>query len=108
MDKYNWLCAKDAIFRILADYCIPKKGEDGQYYIPHCFTSTLERAFQVLGIEQDKIPLMDFCQMWVINNRELWEYWNPATYPYYGATAQMYYNSIVKNYLAWVDGAEEE
>lgn len=106
MDKYNFLQAKDAIFRLLADYLQPIE-KDGQYYMSHHFKGTLEKAFVELDIMQDEIPLMDFCQLWEDNNRAIWEIWNPVVYPYYGVTAQMYYNTIVENYLAYMDVFEE-
>lgn len=62
MDKYNFLQAKDAIFRLLADYLQPIE-KDGQYYMSHHFKGTLEKAFVELDIMQAEIPLMDFCQL---------------------------------------------
>lgn len=106
MDKYNFLEAKDAIFRLLADHCIPIE-KDGVYYMSHKYHSSYQKAFQTLGIEQDEVPLMDFCQMWEENDRMIWTYWNFG-YIYYGVTAQTYYNIIVENYLAWVDGVGDE
>lgn len=106
MDKYNFLQAKDTIFRLLAHYCHPIK-KNGRYYMSHNYTSLLQQAFLTLGIKKPEIPLMDFCQMWENNNRAIWTYWNSG-YHYYGASALMYYDSIVENYLARVDGAEEE
>lgn len=106
MDKYNFLQAKDAIFRLLADYLQPIE-KDGQYYMSHRFKSTFEKAFVELDIMQAEIPLMDFCQLWEDNNRAICTYWNNE-YPYYGATAQMYYDNIVENYLAYMDVFEED
>lgn len=106
MDKYNFLQAKDAIFRLLADYCLPIE-ENGQYYMSHRSIGTLQKAFLELDIIEPKILLMDFCQMWEENNRDIWSLWNFG-YIYYGATAQMYYDTIVENYLARVDGVEDD
>lgn len=107
MDKYNFLQAKDAIFRLLADYCLPIK-ENGRYYMSHRFIGTLQKAFLELDIGEPKIPLMDFCQLWEDNNRAMHGYWNASAYPYVGATAKMYYHSIVENYLTRVDGVEDD
>ena len=107
MDKYNFLQAKDAIFRLLADYCLPIE-ENGQYYMSHCFIGTLQKAFLELDIREPKIPLMDFCQLWEDNNRAIFGYWNASVYPYVGATAQMYYDTIIENYLAHMDIFEED
>lgn len=106
MDKYNFLQAKDAIFRLLADYLQPIE-KDGQYYMSHHFKGTLEKAFVELDIMQAEIPLIDFCQLWEDNNRAICTYWNNE-YPYYGATAQMYYDNIVENYLTRVERVEDE
>ena len=106
MDKYNFLQAKDAIFRLLADY-LQHIEKDGQYYMSHHFRSALEKAFVELGIRQAEIPLMDFCQLWADNSRAILAYRNHE-YFYYGATAQMYYDSIVENYLAYTDVFEED
>ncbi len=106
MDKYNFLQAKDAIFRLLADYCLPIE-ENGQYYMSHRSIGTLQKAFLELDIMEPKILLMDFCQLWEDNNRAMHSYWNRG-YPYVGATAQMYYDIIVENYLAHIDVFEED
>lgn len=104
MDKYNFLQAKDAIFRLLADYCFPIE-ENGQYYMSHRNMGTFEKAFVELDIMQEKIPLIEFCQLWEDNNRAIWTFWNEG-YIYYGATAKIYYDIIVEKYRAWVDGFE--
>lgn len=66
------LHAKDAIFSLIAQFHRPSKFDDGELYIYNYCESALEAAFNVLGIEENYIPLMDFCKMWENNNREIW------------------------------------
>ena len=55
------LYAKDAIFSLIAQFNRPCKFDDGELYIYNYCESALEAAFSVLGIEENYIPLMDFC-----------------------------------------------
>lgn len=81
------LYAKDAIFSLIGQFCCPVKFDDGELYIYDYCESALERAFNVLEIEEDYIPLMDFCKLWESNSRALWVVNNSGA-PYSGATAE--------------------
>lgn len=101
MDNVELLRAKDAIFRLIGQYCRCFLGTDDNYYMSDRFESALERSFIVLGFDRDEIPLMEFCQAWEDNNRKLWTINLPEEYR--GPTAQQYYNIFVKSYKIWVD-----
>lgn len=57
------LRAREAIFKLISQFHHAKKFDDGELYIYNYCESALESAFNVLGIEEDYIKLMDFCQM---------------------------------------------
>lgn len=103
------LRAKDAIFRLIAQFHHCSQNEkDGSYYISDYYESALERSFQVLGFEEDEVPLMEFCQAWENNNREIYKLYDKT---YKGVTAQEYYDSFVKDYQSWLkswDDIEDE
>ena len=64
----------------------------------------------VLGIEEDYIPLMDFCRMWENNNRAIWEM-NIPDEQFNGITADIYYNCFMDDYEQWqrdIDEVEDE
>lgn len=105
MDNVELLRAKDAIFRLIGQYCRCFLGADDNYYMSDHFESALERSFIVLGFDRDEIPLMEFCQAWEDNNRKLWTINLPEEYR--GSTAQQYYDIFVKSYKIWVDANDD-
>jgi hypothetical protein len=85
------LYAKDAIFKMIAQFHHASTIDDsGELYISNYCESALEAAFNVLGIEEDYIPLMQFCIMYENNDRALWGYKRPDE-PYGGLIADSYY-----------------
>lgn len=102
MDNVELLRAKDAIFRLIGQYCRCFSGADDDYYMSDRFESALERSFIVLGFDRDEVPLMEFCQAWEDNNRKLWAI-NLPNKEYRGSTAQEYYDIFVKSYNIWID-----
>lgn len=100
------LRAKDAIFRMIAQYCRCFRGEDSDYYMSDYYESALERSFSVLEIDKDEIPLMEYCRLWEDNNRKLCAANNPDR-EYHGCTAQEYYNLFVDEYKKFVRWCEE-
>ena len=71
MDR-KLLDAKNAIFKMIAQFHHPTMFDDGELYIFNYCESALEAAFDVLGIEGNYIKLIDFCKMWEDNDRECW------------------------------------
>ena len=102
MDNVELLKAKDAIFRLIGQYCVCFLGTDDNYYMSDYFESALEKSFDVLDFDRDEVPLMDFCQAWEDNNRKLWAINSPDE-EYRGSTARDYYNIFVKSYKRWAD-----
>ena len=94
------LRAKDAIFRLIGQFHRASKFDNGEFYIYDYCESALEMAFTVLGIEEDCIKLMDFCQMWEDNNRAIWAI-NLPDEPYKGFTADEYYSVFKEDYERW-------
>lgn len=107
MDNVELLKAKDAIFRLIGQYCGCFLGIDDNYYMSDYFESALERSFIVLGFDRDEVPLMEFCQAWEDNNRKLWAI-NLPDVEYRGSTAQEYYDIFVEDYKRWVDDNSED
>ena len=67
------LYAKDAIFRLIRDYCNPIYNiKNSKYYFYDYCENTLERAFNVLEIPDDGVEEFDFYKLWEENNRKLW------------------------------------
>ena len=98
--------AKRAIFKMIAQFHHPTMFDDGQLYICNYCESALEAAFEVLGIEEDYILLMDFCKMWEDNDRECW-----GNEPFDGVTADVLYECMKENYESWqkaIDYLSEE
>lgn len=95
MDR-KLLDAKRAIFKMIAQFHHPTMFDDGELYIYNYCESALEAAFEVLGIEEDYIPLMDFCKMWEDNDREYW-----VNEPFDGITADIYYECMKEDYESW-------
>lgn len=89
------LKAKNAIFKLLGQYCQAVPDNDGVYWVSDYYQSALEYSFDVLGIKEDRITLKDFCQMWEDNNRSIWAITIPDR-EYDGITAQIYYNCFSK------------
>ena len=85
------LRAKDAIFRLIGQFHHASRLDDGELYIYDYCESALEMAFSALGIEEDHIKLMDFCQMWEENNRAIWAI-NLPNEPFNGITAVEYHD----------------
>ena len=107
MDNVELLKAKDAIFRLIGQYCGCFLGTDDNYYMFDYFESALERSFDALGFDRDKVPLMEFCQAWEDNNRKLWAV-NFSDIEYRGSTAQEYYDIFVEDYKRWVNDNSED
>ena len=107
MDNVELLKAKDAIFRLIGQYCGCFLGTDDKYYMSDYFESALERSFDVLGFDRDEVPLMEFCQAWEDNNRKLWAI-NFSDIEYRGLTAQEYYDIFVEDYKRWVNDNSED
>lgn len=93
------LYAKDAIFSLIAQFHRPSKFDDGELYIYNYCESALEAAFNVLGIEENYIPLMDFCKMWENNDREIWA--TNCSEPFDGFTADIHYKIFKEDYETW-------
>ena len=93
------LYAKDAIFALIAQLHRPSKFDDGELYIYNYCESALEAAFNVLGIEENYIPLMDFCKMWENNDREIWA--TNCSEPFDGITADIHYEIFKEDYETW-------
>lgn len=94
------LRAKDTIFRLIGQFHRASRFDDSKLYMYDYCESALEHAFTVLGIEEDFIPLLDFCQMWEDNNRALWNI-NLSHLPYAGATAKEYYQIFKEDLERW-------
>ena len=101
------LKAKDAIFRLIGQFHRASKFDDGELYIYDYCESALERAFTVLGIKEDFIPLLDFCKMWEENNRAIWAI-NIPDKPFDGITADSYYQIFKEDYERWERWQAEE
>ena len=101
------LYAKDAIFKLIGQFHRASKFDDGELYIYNYCESALESAFNVLGIEEDYIKLMDFCKMREDNNRAIWSSNFPAEL-YRGLTAEHYYQGFKEDYERLERSFEEE
>lgn len=96
-NKIKLLYAKDAIFKLIGQYCRCFKGDDDKYYMSDYYESALERSFEVLGFDKDEVPLMEFCQAWEDNNRQIWNV-NLSDMEYGGLKAKDYYDFLVEDY----------
>lgn len=105
MDNVDLLLAKDAIFKLIGQFCHATK-HDEQLYMYNNSESALECAFDVLGINQDYIRLYDFCKLWEDNNRTIWEISFPDE-PFNGFTAEEYYYQFENDYDAWIRYLDE-
>ena len=103
----NLLYAKDAIFSLIAQFHRASKFDDGELYIYNYCESALERAFNVLGIEENYIKLMDFCKMWEDNERACWAI-NLPNEPFNGITADIHYQVFKEDYERWQRYIDEE
>lgn len=102
------LYAKDALFRMIDQFHHATDIHDnGELYIYNYCESALEAAFNVLGIEEDYVPLWDFCKMWEDNNRAIWYVHNPNE-EYRGITAETYYECFEDAYELWQKHLEED
>ena len=101
------LYAKDTIFRLIGQFHRASKFDDGELYIYNYCESALEHAFNVLGIEEDYIKLMDFCQMWEDNSRAIWDI-NFPDRPFDSITADIHYEIFKENYERWERLINEE
>ena len=95
MDK-KLLKAKLAIFKLIAQFHHPTKFHDGELYIYNYCESALESAFEVLGIEDDYISLMNFCRLWEEVDREY-----RGDEQFNGITADIRYEYMKKDYESW-------
>lgn len=91
------LYAKDAIFRLMRQYCRCFKDENGNYYMSDYYESALERSFLVLGFDKDVVPLMEFCQAWEDNSKKIWNI-NFSDIEYGGLKAKEYYDIFIEDY----------
>lgn len=91
------LKAKDAIFKLISQFHHANKFEDGELYICNYCESALESAFNVLGIEENYIKVIDFCKLREANDRAIWTLNNPDE-PYGGITADCYYSTFKEYY----------
>ena len=93
------LTAKEAIFKLIAQFHHPTKFEDSEFYMYNYSESALELAFEVLGIEGNYIKLIDWCKMWEDNRRAIWEM--NGSNPYESTTADIFYKIFVEEYESW-------
>lgn len=91
------LYAKDAIFKLICQYCHCFKGDNGNYYMSDYYESALESSFLVLDFDRDIVPLMEFCQAWEDNNKKIWNI-NFSDMEYGGLKAEDYYDIFVEDY----------
>ena len=94
------LYARDAIFRLIGQFVRANKFDDSELYIYNYCESAIESAFDVLGIKENYIKLMDFCKMWEENSRAIWIMNNPGL-PFQGITADIHYDIFKKDYESW-------
>ena len=106
MDR-KLLDAKNAIFKMIAQFHHPTMFDDGELYIFNYCESALEAAFNVLGIEENYIKLIDFCKMWEYNSRAIWEI-NFPNEPFNSITADMHYDIFKDDYECWERMFEED
>ena len=109
MNELELLKAKQAIFKMIGQFCLPKKmfDNDETLYIYNYCESALEAAFNVLNIEENYIHLMDFCKMWEDNDRAIWNICRPND-EYTSITADIHYKVFVEDYGAHLRWAEED
>ena len=92
--EYQFLLAKDAIFKMIAQFNYPTTlFDDGEPYIYNYCESALEAAFNTLGIDENYIKLWDFCQAWEDNDRALWAINAPGS-QFDGITADIHYKVL--------------
>lgn len=94
------LRAKEAIFQLIAQFHRASKFDDGELYIYNYCESALESAFNVLGIEENQIKLIDFCKMWEDNTRAIWAI-NLPDEPYNSMTADNHYQIFKEEHEFW-------
>lgn len=94
------LNAKEAIFSLIGQFHRPSKFDDGELYIYNYCESALEKAFDILGIEENYIKLMDFCKLWENNTRAIWET-NFPDEPFGGITSDIHYQVFKEDYDTW-------
>lgn len=104
--EHNFLMAKDAIFKMIAQFNYPTTlFDDGEPYIYNYCESALEAAFNMLGIEENYIKLWDFCQAWEDNERAIWAMNVPGS-QFNGITADIYYKILKDEFdrrQRWLD-----
>jgi hypothetical protein len=92
------LYAKDAVFKMIMQFHRPSFiGDDGELYVYNYCESALEAAFNTLGIEENYIKLLDFCQMFEDNDRAIWAI-NAPYVPFNGITADIHYDIMKEEY----------
>lgn len=101
------LRAKEAIFKLISQFHRVSKFDDGELYIYNYCESALEAAFNVLGVEENYIKLMDFCKMWEDNSRAIWSI-NIPNEPFKGITAAMHYDVFKEEYEHWMKSLDED
>lgn len=99
--------AKEAIFKMIAQFHHANKFDDGKFYMYNYCESALEACFDVLGIEEDYIPLMDFCKMWEDNGRAMWAI-NCPNEPYRSFDADLYYKCFIDDWVQWQRYLEDD
>ena len=103
MDR-KLLEAKNAIFKMIAQFHHPTMLDNGELCIFNYCESALEAAFNVLGIEENYIKLIDFCKMWEDNDREYWAL--NSNKPFNGITADIHYKFFKEDYESWQKSLE--
>ena len=101
------LRAKEAIFKLIRQFHHVSKFDDGELYVYDYCEFALEAAFNVLGIEEDYIKLIDFCRMWEDNSRAIWAV-NIPDKPFDGITADIHYEVFKEDYERWKRQCEED
>jgi hypothetical protein len=96
------LRAKEAIFNLISRFHIPTKmfEDSDQLYIFNYCEGALEKAFNVLGIEDNYIELEAFCKMWEENNRAIWAINLPDAI-FNGFTWDIYYKCFEEKFQSW-------
>lgn len=110
MMNLELLLAKDAIFRLIAQFHRATRFDDGELYIYNYCESALESAFEVLGIKEDYIKLYDFCKMWEDNSRAIWAI-NFPDKEFDSISADIHYDVFKEDYERWermLDEIDEE
>ena len=105
MENIELLKAKRAIFKMIRQYHHVTEIE-GKLCIYNYCQSALEASFETLGIEEDYIPLEDFCQLWEDNERAIWKYYGNEEFESI-YTKDLLIKSFVDDYTVWKEWLDE-